>query len=364
MRKHYLDQLRSITIVLVVIFHCFFYYNNIGIKATFAGLPAYTEATHMTIAGVYQYAVYPWFMELLFVIAGMSSYYALQKRTDKAFMKERRRKLLVPSTLGVLCFGWLSGYILTNVSAGLSLDQAPEAVKVVIYFLSGIGALWFCQLLFVISLVLVGIRKLERKIDPNGQFRALCEKSNLIVIVLLFLPAWGSSQLLNMPMITCYRFGIYCFDFLLGYYVFASEKVQEVCEKWAWLLLGGAVCSGIYYIYRSYGTYYADIVLLNTWYSSLFGYLMVPALLGIGRRYLNFTNKFMEEMKKESFGIYVIHITVLVITGYLLSLVEIPIVVRYVCLAAIGLGGSYLLSKVIKRIPVIRYIILGIHKEK
>lgn len=98
MRKHYLDNIRFLTIFFVVIFHVYFYYNNIGTEAMFAGLKPYEGA--VTFAGIYQYFVYPWFMLLLFVVAGISARYALEKRTERQFLKERgirfwRRRHLV-----------------------------------------------------------------------------------------------------------------------------------------------------------------------------------------------------------------------------------------------------------------------------
>lgn len=89
MRKHYLDNIRFLTIFFVVIFHVYFYYNNIGTEAMFAGLKPYEGA--VTFAGIYQYFVYPWFMLLLFVVAGISARYALEKRTERQFLKERKR---------------------------------------------------------------------------------------------------------------------------------------------------------------------------------------------------------------------------------------------------------------------------------
>ena len=71
MRKHYLDNIRFLTIFFVVIFHVYFYYNNIGTEAMFAGLKPYEGA--VTFAGIYQYFVYPWFMLLLFVVARILS---------------------------------------------------------------------------------------------------------------------------------------------------------------------------------------------------------------------------------------------------------------------------------------------------
>lgn len=364
MRKHYLDHLRVFTILLVVIYHSFFYYNNIGANAIFAGATEYTASGKMTFAGVFQYAVYPWFMELLFVIAGISSYYALQKRTDKEFRRERTRKLLVPSTLGILCFGWITGSILVTINADKEFEMLPFAIKALIFTLSGIGVLWFCQVLFLASLLLLVVRKIERKCDPQGKFRSLCEKSNLLVVLLLFIPVWGASQILSVELISCYRFGTYFMSFFIGYYVFANDKVQEICEKWAWLLMGLGISSGVYYIYRSYGTSYVDASLLKSWYSSLFGYLMVPALIGIAKKYFNFTNNWLAFMKKESFGLYVVHITPMVIVAYLIMRFEMPIACRYLILAVSGLVGGLALEMIIKKIPIVRYVVLGIRKEK
>ena len=85
MRKIYLDNIRWCTIILVVFFHVFFFFNNIGITAIFEGLPEYHHGDGMTFAGVYQYAVYPWFMTLLFVVAGVAAYHTLQHKTAKQY---------------------------------------------------------------------------------------------------------------------------------------------------------------------------------------------------------------------------------------------------------------------------------------
>jgi fucose 4-O-acetylase-like acetyltransferase len=152
MRKHYLDNIRFLTIFFVVIFHVYFYYNNIGTEAMFAGLKPYEGA--VTFAGIYQYFVYPWFMLLLFVVAGISARYALEKRTERQFLKERVDKILAPSTLGVLAFGWLGGYVIyLHTARGNMPESVPAFVRVIIILCCGIGALWFCHVLFVAALI-------------------------------------------------------------------------------------------------------------------------------------------------------------------------------------------------------------------
>ena len=76
MRKSYLDNLRWVTVVLVVIYHVFYMYNAEGIAGTLG------KITNLDVQyyDVYQYIVYPWFMLLLFIVSGASARYALDKR--------------------------------------------------------------------------------------------------------------------------------------------------------------------------------------------------------------------------------------------------------------------------------------------
>ena len=91
----------------------------------FAGLKPYEGA--VTFAGIYQYFVYPWFMLLLFVVAGISARYALEKRTERQFLKERVDKILAPSTLGVLAFGWIGGYVIYLHTARGNMPESVPA---------------------------------------------------------------------------------------------------------------------------------------------------------------------------------------------------------------------------------------------
>ena len=46
--------------------------------------------------------VNPWFMPLLFALAGVSARYALLKRSKKEFIIERIKKLLIPFVFGLV----------------------------------------------------------------------------------------------------------------------------------------------------------------------------------------------------------------------------------------------------------------------
>lgn len=102
-RKLYLDNIRWVTVVLVVIYHVVYMFNGVQ---PFGVIGPFRE--HQIQDG-FQYLVYPWFMALLFVVSGMSARYYLQSHTTKQFLKDKTRKLLVPSTIGLFAFHWILG---------------------------------------------------------------------------------------------------------------------------------------------------------------------------------------------------------------------------------------------------------------
>ena len=96
----------------------------------------------------FQYLVYPWFMALLFVVSGMSARYYLQSHTTKQFLKDKTRKLLVPSTIGLFVFQWLLGIYNLKIGGGLNVVGIPMPILYLITVLSGVGPLWYMPAMF------------------------------------------------------------------------------------------------------------------------------------------------------------------------------------------------------------------------
>ena len=206
MRRYaYLDAIRWMTVLLVIVYHVCYLFNGVGI---FGGVP---NARNLPLLDTISGTVYPWFMVLLFVVAGMCARFALVQQGNRAFLRNRARKLLVPSTLGLFVLQWVTGYL--NIRMGGAVDTIPKPLLYPISVLSGIGPLWFVQLLFLFSAILV----LIRRIDRNDHLFRIGEKCPSWLICAFALLIWGAAQVGNMPVITTYRLGIYLTAFLLGY---------------------------------------------------------------------------------------------------------------------------------------------------
>ncbi len=66
MRKFYLDNIRWVTVLLVMVYHIFYMFNAAGVVG---GVGSFRKVQYQD--GLL-YFVYPWFMVLLFLIAGIS----------------------------------------------------------------------------------------------------------------------------------------------------------------------------------------------------------------------------------------------------------------------------------------------------
>ena len=181
MRKTYIDNIRWMTVVIVVIYHVFYMFNG---EVTSGVIGPFTPVQYQDVV---QYLVYPWFMLLLFVISGMSARFYLNGHSDKEFLKSRTTKLLVPSTIGLFVFWWILGYYNMMIGGAFeNMSAVPKTLLYVIMAVSGIGALWYIQLLWVVSLFLLFIRKIEK-----DRLYGLCEKANLPVLLCMTPVIWG-----------------------------------------------------------------------------------------------------------------------------------------------------------------------------
>ena len=365
MRKYYIDHIRSCTILLVVVYHVIYMFNSVATAGVIG------PVTNFHGQDVVQYLLYPWFMMILFLISGMCSKYYLDHHTNKEYRRARTQKLLVPSTLGVLAIGWMQGYFnmaLSHAFDQMDLSAVPKAVLYLIMCVSGTGVLWTIQVMWILSMVLLLIRRLERG-RLSGWIECWLDRCGdsllLLILVLLVIPAWGCAQILNTPVIAVYRFGIYGFVFLLGYYVFSSEKITDCLAKFSIPLMIAAAALGIAYAWQDWGQNYAVAPSVNSLSAISYGYLMCLAVLGGMKRWHNRESVAENRLASKSFGLYVFHYLPLSACAYYLNqYTELPGVVLYLLTAIAAFGGALLLYEAVSRIPVLRFLVLGIAKKK
>ena len=363
MRKHWLDNLRWVTVLLVLFYHVIYFYNNKGVFGGIGGFGPYPEFPQYQ--DVVMYILYPWFMPLLFLLAGISARYALQKHQAREWFKARTRKLLVPGTIGLFVFHWMVGYFNTVVASQQGVfDGLPGPIKYGIMAISGIGPLWFIQDLWLFSLLLLLIVRL----DAKDKFWNACGKLNIVWIILLGVLFWvGEQTLIKQPrpdsadgLLNLYKPLFYLIPFLMGYFVFSHDEVQEKVKK-AWIpLLACAAVSGIVLIVTTFGQDNTSPQYMGSPLNCIYGWLACLSLIGWFQACFDRTSTFAGYMTRSSFGLYIVHYLVVAAIGYMLKIyTQLPPWSMYVILAVAVFALSPLLYELLRRIPFVRWAVLG-----
>ncbi len=354
-RLHYIDNLRWICILVLFPFHTAFVFC--------AGWYGYYVSSDYpsTAAHCITVSIEPWIIPLLFCIAGMSTKFALQKRTPLMYLKDRLTKLLVPFLAGL----FLICPVIAYYALKFHTDYTGSFAGAFVHFfssiqnfpdLNGIGGdfsvdhLWFILSLFTISLVTLGVILLGQR---QAWFHFNLENVSLPVLVLLFFPVW----LLNYVGIyeTGYSLVSYFAMFLIGYYLFAADPVQAKMEKYRAVLLAAwiALTIGIMWMY--------GIILGHSevfWgYSAFFvltGWTGVLALMGAGRHLLDSTNYFTTYLSTASYPVYILHQAILVVTAYYVLMFAIPPALQFAAIVIVSLPLTFACYEIIRRIPVVR----------
>lgn len=364
MRKHWMDNLRWVTVLLVLFYHVIYFYNNKGVFGGIGGWGPYPE--YPQYQDVVMYILYPWFMPLLFLLAGISARYALQRQSAKEWFKARTRKLLVPGTIGLFVFHWMAGYFNTVVAQGQGMfDGVPAIAKYAIMAVSGTGPLWFVQDLWLFSLLLL----LVVRLDAKDRFWNACGKLNIVWIILLGVIYWAGEQLLiRHPrpetldgLYNLYKPLFYLVPFLMGYFVFSHDAVQEKLKQ-AWIpLLSCAVVAGGVLIGTSFGADNTSPEYLTSPLNCLYGWLACLALIGWFQACFDRSGPFSGYMTQASFGLYIVHYLVIASLGYMMKqYTQLPVWSIYLLLTVAVFTLSPLLYELLRRIPFVRWAVFGI----
>ena len=349
MRKHFIDELRWIDVFLLIPYHAAMAWNVWG-------EPNYVFFTGNKLISSIVVFLSPYYMPLMFLLAGISTRYALRKRTCKQYVTERAKRLLVPLVFGTAVFMPLMTYMADKNSCGYSGGFLRHyGVFFTKYTdLTGadggfsLGQFWFLLYLFVISLISAGIVSLQKKHIalemPKISFPAICLLGAPLPLLNGLLSAGGKSL------------AEYTYIFLVGYYVFSDDEVIEKAAGYLPFTLAvglSASAADVYlFIWSS-----KDLTVLNTAAKYISEWSMLLALMGTGKKYLDRTCMVTDYMSKRSFPFFSFHYIWLVMFQYALAGVfENNTVLLYLVPVALSYIATLLCCEVCLRIPALSFL--------
>ena len=164
----------------------------------------------------------------------------------------------------------------------------------------------------------------------------------------------------------CIWIGIYGFCFFTGYFIFSHDEVVERLSKWWVIFLIATGTTGIFYTIYYFGENYAVEPVLNNLSACIYCWFSILAILAFMKKYGNSENKVSRWMSKKSWGIYVFHYLPLACVAYYLRCFasELLAGIVYIVVGISAFAGALLLYEIISRIPIIRWCVLGLKKER
>jgi surface polysaccharide O-acyltransferase-like enzyme len=295
-----------------------------------------------------------WVIPLLFVLAGAATKFSLDRRTPKAYSSERVKRLLLPFVIW-----FLVPLVAANIFGWDFLFQLPGNPRFAIghwYVVVGTGHLWFIIYLFLFSLIALPLFIFLRK--PAGVrfiswLAHLCEKPGvifLLAIPLLGIPsAENDNNLLKL---------FYLFYFIYGFIIFSDARFGRAIDKQAWYALGAGVVLLVLFVYMD------ETKTQNAFYNSVSGildvfsrWIWVIAFLGLGHRFLNWTNRVLHYLSEAIYPLYILHYLILGLIGYYIAGLSWPVELKYLTILSLTVAATLLAYEfLVKRTNVTRFL--------
>ena len=339
-RLNYVDNLRWFLIALLILYHVAMAYNTWG-EANYIFLEV-----NKPIASIVSF-MSPWFMPLMFLLAGISSYYSLEKRGIKSFILERLIRIGIPFIFGILFINPILSYIADVTHNGYSGNYFEHYG---VYFtkytdLSGydggftLGHFWFLAVLLLISFVSLIFVVIAKNIPE--------EKKKTVLIIFAVIASVIAIATFNVDILG-ERIITYLFIYLIGYFAFGKENITAYISKFKWiffaLFLVTNIANVVLFIYV--GGYETLNTIMN-YLSFVFGVL---GLFTFAHDHLDFANGFTKKCASLSYVFYICHFPIVVLAQYLFMKLEmnnvlnffVATLVSYVLTAGLTYGISYI----------------------
>ncbi len=382
-RLHFMDNLRVALTVLIVLQH-----------ASFAYAPAnwwyFNDSQQQPLLASFFVVNRSFRMSLFFLIAGYFMPYVFDRKGAHAYLRDRFRRFGVPILVFLIVvfplfmyayflnfrhygpIGFWDYYI--HFYWGIAGRSPPDWTGPV-WPDRQIGHLWFIEMLLVYAVIYTAWRALKHRLKLSwpGPLRF----PGVLVLLLLIAIVAGITFWVRL------RYPVYSWDALIGVIQlsFADLPRDVAClvlgvlafrNDWLrrlpsvigyrWLALGivGAaifvICDLSGFSFFSVGGRNSRAVIYPIWETATcFGFCLgLPVLF---RDHFDFRNPFLDRLSSASYGVYVIHLPIVVLLQYAMANLPITAVAKFLMMSAIAVPLSFLVVLLLHRLPAARRII-------
>jgi len=373
-RRHDLDWLRLIAILILLFFHTGMWFNTWGWHVK-------NNETSPTF-NYWMVWLHFWRMPLLLFISGAGTYMALSKRTPSQFVGERFKKLFIPLVFGMfvivppqIYYEYIKEYNGYWDFYKTVFDFKPYPKGSFSWH-----HLWFILYLLIYSLIALPFLKFLRsdksKRFKERMFKVLSNSAGLLLVPSVFILI---TQIILRPMfdeethdlVHDWAFFTYYFCFFIfGMLCYSYQSLWEAIGKNRKFLLIAAVSILI--------PFYGAFLNFHKWYelpcseqtvettfdvSAIFlSWFTVITVIAYAQHYLNKSHPWLKYFNEGLYPFYILHQTVIIAIGYYVCQWDWSIAAKFWTISLLTLISCVLLYFVIRTNNVTR-LLFGLKKK-
>ncbi|MCM3576240.1 acyltransferase family protein [Mesobacillus subterraneus] len=357
--RHYdLDWIKVLAMLVVFLYHCSLFFNSFDWHIK-------NNSINHTYIEFFSLLVGNWIMPVFFVVSGMATYYALNRRNPKSSIKERLFRLGLPLLLGIFLLSPPQVYIerITNHQfEGSFLEFFPRYFDGLYLEMGGTGNfaffghhLWYLLMLLLFSVITLPFFLKSKGMAAGKGFSFL---HYLFIPIPLSIAALTVNNVVNLA-----SWGIvfYLLLYVFGFYFFARKSLRAFVRKIG--ILAGAMSVLSTAAYISWVFYYGFPMEISIGWAAfmiirvLLVWNMIFFILYLGDKYLNVSNRALKYSSEASMPFYVLHQPVIIIIGFFIYNLDWTVPVKLIFLISASfliIMGLYEL--IIRRVSFLRVL--------
>ncbi len=370
-RELYLDNLKVLLTILVIMHHAFITYNAIG--GWYLSDPSSDEVSTIlfTVLGALNQG---FFMGLFFFISAYFVPGSYRRKGAKKYLKDRFVRLGIPLIIYITIVNPIMMYFLHHASRTTFFEFYASyflSFEGMVDFFGGNGPLWFILMLLIFTTLYCS----WRQVYGNSAEKEIEQKApnNMVLIAIIVLMGTFTFLVRTItPVISGYKFlniqlaniVQYIIMFILGIMAYRRNWFNAISDKqgkaWLWVAFLSILFLAVVAI--SAGALEGELTkMMGGWYWESLAFALWESIFCIGMNFgliTSFRKRFDRQgnvakaMSSNAYAVYLVHAPVLVSISLLFIAVQVSPLIKFVIVVFITILACFAISHfVLRRIP-------------
>jgi peptidoglycan/LPS O-acetylase OafA/YrhL len=384
-RRYDVDWLRIIAMLAVFLYHCTRFFDPEGWHLK---NPEKSDLLFVSMRGL----IWPWVMELFFLLSGVGTWYSLRSRRAGSYVWERVKRLLIPLyTVGFFVLLPIQFYFELFTNSGYRgnfwqfipryfarfkpprITPWPDTLLPVPFS----GHLWFLQYLFLISLISLPLLLYLKSVQGRcwvAKLAGWCDRLGgiFLFVIPLSLALIGLRGLFEVQRGWADLLW-YAIFFVFGYMMASDSIFTAGIRRHGWICLAlwivGFAGVGLLVFVIGYNPYPGKepfslvfVLFQITW--SIMSWSAVVFVLNIGAGHLNTNHKLLAYDNEAVLPFYLLHQTIILCVGWYVIRWDMGILFKLLIIAVVSFPLIMILYDLfVRRFNIVRFF-FGMRPKK